>query len=142
MSLQKGKYLSDALLNWEKGTAMPTAPVTLYVALLTTMPTAASGTGLVEVSGTGYARQAVTGASGWNAITTNGDNVTEQATNNAAITFPAAGGSWGTVLGVAIYDAVSAGNLLMYGTLTSGSQAIGTGNVFSLPATNLTRQEA
>jgi hypothetical protein len=144
MSLQKSKYLSDALLNWEKGTTMPAAPATLYVALLTTMPTKNDGTSLVEVttSGTAYARQPITGSSGWNAITTAGDNVTEQVTNNALILWAAATASYGTVLGIAIYDAVTAGNMLAYGTLTSGAQLVSIGNVFSIPAGNLTRQEA
>ena len=142
MSLQKSKYLSDLMLNWESGSAMPTAPTSLYVALLTTMPTKNDGTSLVEVSGTSYVREAIIGSSGWNAITTAGDNVTEQATNNAAITWPAAGSAWGTILGVGIYDSLTAGNLLEYGTLTSGSQVIGSGNIFSLPIGNLTRQES
>ena len=145
MSLQKSKYHSDNILNWEKGTAMPTAPVTLYVALLTTMPTKNDGTSLVEVSATGtaYARQAITGSTGWNAIVTNADNVTEQVTNNGAVTYPACGATnYGTVVGVAIYDALTVGNLIEYGTLTSGSQVVNTGNVFSIPIGNLTRQEA
>ena len=142
MSLQKSKYHSDNILNWEAGTAMPAAPATLYIALLTTMPTKNDGTSLVEVTGTAYARQAITGATGWNAIATNGDNVTEQTTNNAAITFPSAGSNWGTVLGTGVYDALTAGNLIEYGTLTSGSQVVNTGNIFSIPIGNLTRQES
>ena len=142
MSLQKSKYLSDAILAWEAGTAMPTAPTHLYVALLTTMPTKNDGTSLVEVSGTAYVREAITGSTGWNATTTAGDNVTEQATNNAAITWPAAGSAWGTILGIGIYDALTSGNLLKYGTLTSGSQVIGTSNIFSIPIADLTRQES
>ncbi len=141
MALQNSKYMSDILLNWQSGTATPAAPTTLYIALLTTLPTKNDGTGLVEASGTSYARQAITGSSGWNAITTNADNVTEQVTNNAAITWPAAGSAWGTILGIGVYDALTAGNLIEYGTLTSGSQVINTSNVFSIPIGDLTRQE-
>lgn len=134
------KYLSDALLNWEKGTPFPTAPAATYVALLTTMPTKNDGTALVEVSttATGYARQAVT----FGAITTQGDNQTEQMSNSAQITFPVATASWGTVVGVGIYDAATGGNLLWWNTLSTGTQVINSGNQFALPAGNLPRTQS
>lgn len=144
MATQKSKYFSDAILNWEAGTAMPTAPTTLYIALLTTMPTKADGTGLVEVSttSTGYARLPITSAQ-WQAIATQGDNVTEKALSNIALTWTNSGGTnFGTVVGIAEYDAVTAGNLLRYATLSTGSQVINSGNVFSLPLGNLSRSES
>lgn len=140
MSTNKSKYLSDILLNWEKGTAAPAAPSNLYVALLTTMPTDNTGTGLVEVSGTSYARQQVTPAQ-WAAIATTG-SFTETTSSNVAVTFPAAGSNWGTVVGVALYDALTTGNLLRFGTLSTGNQAVNTNNIFSIPSGSLTRTES
>ena len=140
MATNKSKYFSDAVLNWEHGTTMPAAPANLYVALLTTMPTVNDGTSLVEVSGTSYARQQVTPAQ-WAAISTS-SNTTETTATNVAVTFPAAGSNWGTVLGVALYDALTSGNMTRYGTLSTGPQAIGTGNIYSIPSGSLTRTES
>ena len=112
-----------------KGTTFAGAPVTTYVALFTTAPTSDAGTGGTEVSGNAYARQPITSASGWSAIT-GGATVAEQISNNAIITFPTPTGSgWGTVLAVGLYDAVTAGNMLYFNTITS--QAIGTGVIAS-----------
>lgn len=125
------KTAADRFLGWLKGTAYPAVPTTLYVALLTTNPTTNSGTGLVECSDTGYARQPITAASGWSAISLNADNVHDQISNGAALTFPAASAGY-TVVGVALYDAVTAGNLLMYQAVTS--QAVASGNQYQLAA--------
>jgi hypothetical protein len=109
-------YLENGLLNVFRGTAFPLAATgSVYVALHTADPTDA-GTG-TEVSGTAYARQGITKASGsWAAPTGNPAAIT----NAAAVTFPAAGaGGWGTVTHVAIWDASTAGNLLFSGALTA-----------------------
>jgi hypothetical protein len=100
-------YLENALLNAVLRNTPYTSPSQVYVALFTSDPTDA-GTG-TEVSGGGYARQPVT----FNAPS-NG-----QVTNAADILFPIATASWGTVTHVGIYDAVTGGNLLFHGALTT-----------------------
>ena len=100
------------------GTAY-TSP-TLYVALFTTA-TADDGTG-TEVTGGSYARQTMT-------MTTTGDT----SSNSAAVEFPTATASWGTVTHMAVYDAVSGGNMLAHGALTT-SKTIADGDVFRFPA--------
>lgn len=130
-----GDYMEDQILNWFKGTSIVASPATLYVGLFTTLPadtgsggTPANGT---EASGTSYARVAVTSASGWSAIST--VNTTQRhITNAGTITFPQAGGSWGTIIGYGIWDASTAGNLICYGSVTS--QAITTGMTPSFAA--------
>lgn len=87
-----------------------TEPAAVYVALLTTAPTDDTGTGLVEVSGGAYARQAATFGS-----VNNADPSTTA--NTAAVTFPQSTASWGTVVAFALYDAATAGNLLYWGWL-------------------------
>jgi hypothetical protein len=77
------------------------------------------------VSGGSYARQSVT-------FTVSGD----LATNSAAIEWPTASASWGTITHVAVFDALTAGNMLVYATLTS-SKAISTGDVLRIPAGDL-----
>jgi hypothetical protein len=76
---------------------------TIYVALLTTMPTAADGTGLVEVSGGSYAREALPLSAAAS------DGSTSSSSN---VTFPQATANWGTILGFAVYDAASGGNYM------------------------------
>jgi len=102
-----------------------TPPSTVYVALYTVSPSDTGGG--TEVSGGSYARQAVT----FNAAS--GGSIT----NSADITFPQATADWGTIVAVGLFDASTAGNLLWYGNLTT-SQTVNNGNIFKIPAGNLT----
>ena len=118
-------YLENALINVTLRATSYTAPTTVYVALFTTDPTdAGSGT---ECSGTAYARQSATfGAPSNGASSTNAD-----------VQFPQAGNSWGTVTHFGIYDALTTGNLLYHGALTT-SKVIDTGDVFKIASGSLT----
>lgn len=133
------KYVADSLLSWVKGTAFPAAPANLYLALYTTAPTARDGTGGVEVStaATGYARQAVA-SSAWGAIADNGTGLSllRQIANANAVIFPAATGTWGTIVGAGVLDASSAGNLIAYADLAA-SQVVNTGNTFQFNASTV-----
>lgn len=131
MANAAAKVLADRILNWFKGTTFTAAPATVYVALLTTVPTKNDGTGLVECSDAGYARLPITTTTGFSAIGLNADNIHDQITNSAALTFGAAAVSY-TVLGVAIYDALTVGNLLAYQSVTS--QAVAISNQYQLAA--------
>jgi len=96
-----------------------TSPTTVYVGLYTTDPTDAdTGT---EVSGGSYARVAVT----FNAPS---DGVT---TNSAAVEFPQATGSWGSVGWIGIEDALTGGNLL-YHTPLDAAKTIDSGDIFKI----------
>lgn len=128
------QYLANAALNWYKGTAYPTAPTNVYVALYTTMPSAADA-GAVEVSGTGYARQPIAASTGWSVLT--GTNPTD-ISNAALITYGSAGSAWGTVVGWCLRDALTAGNLLDLFTLAS-SQAVNNGATASFAIGALVR---
>lgn len=109
-------YLENKVLLHVFGGSAYSAPGTLYLALYTSDPgDDNSGT---ECSGTAYARQTIT-------FTV----VTDTASNNAAVEFPVAGSSWGTITHVGILDALTGGNLLAHGALTA-SKAIASGDVF------------
>lgn len=109
-------------------TIFATTPITPFIALYTAAPTeSTSGT---EVSGSSYARQSVVAAS-W---TISGTAPT-QAANNVAVTFPIVTTTGYTVLGAALCDAVSAGNILRFGTTTS--TAIIVGDQGNFPTTTL-----
>jgi hypothetical protein len=121
---EMSNYLENALINATLRNTSYTSPSTVYVALYTSDPTDAdTGT---EVSGTSYARQSVTFGSPSNGVTT----------NSAAVEFPQAGGSWGTVTHIGIRDASTSGNLL-YHTALDASKAIATGDVFRIASGSL-----
>ncbi len=117
-------YLESNILKWlTQNTQMPAPPATTYVRLYTVMP-AEDGTGGTEVStagGSAYAPIAVSSGasgtgvgSGWSAIT-NPDSTSSQVSNGADLLYAVAGASWGTIVGVAVWDASSGGNMLYYG---------------------------
>jgi hypothetical protein len=113
-------YLENKVLDHVFGGTAYTAPTTLYVGLFTSDPgEAGAGT---EVSGGSYARQTIT-------FTVTGS----QASSSAAVEFPTATASWGTITYAAVYDAVSGGNLLASGALTT-SKTIDSGDVFRIPS--------
>jgi hypothetical protein len=117
-------YLENALINATLRNTSYTSPATVYVALYTTDPTDAdTGT---EISGNGYARQSVTFGAPSNGAST----------NSAAVEFPQATGSWGTIAYIGLRDASSGGNLLYHSPLDA-SKTISTGDVFRISAGNL-----
>ena len=103
--------------------------ITPYIALFTSDP--ADDAGGTEATGTAYARIDVS-ASFPSASGTSG-----AISNDVAITFPTAGASWGTISHVAIFDASTSGNLLVYGSLAS-SVTIGNGDIFKIPVGSFT----
>ena len=109
-------YLENKVLLHVFGGSAYSAPATLYLALYTSDP--GDGNTGTECSGTAYARQTIT-------FTV----VTDTASNNAAVEFPVAGSSWGTITHVGILDQLTSGNLLAHGALTA-SKAIASGDVF------------
>jgi hypothetical protein len=100
-----------------KGGATPalTALSTVYVALFTAAPSdSAAGT---EVTGSAYARQAVASAA-WT-------RTVSSVSNNAEVAFPTVTTTPYTVVGWAIMDAVTAGNMLYWGDTTSTVMNVG-----------------
>jgi hypothetical protein len=118
-------FLENALINATLRNTTYTSPADVYVGLFTTDPTDdGSGT---EVSGGSYARTIATFAA-----PSNGASSTD-----ADVQFPQATGNWGTVTHFGIFDALTTGNLLYHGALTS-SKTIETGDVFKIATGNLT----
>jgi len=100
-----------------------TGPATLYISLFTAAPT--DSTAGTEVTGGSYARVSVTSSlANWAGTQSAGSTSASSGSsgttsNNNAITFPAPTANWGTIVGFAIHDASSAGNMLVYGALTT-----------------------
>ena len=116
---EMSNYLENALINGTLRATSYTAPTTIYVGLYTTDPTDAN-TG-TEVSGGSYARTAVTFGAPSDGVSL----------NSAAVEFPQATGSWGTVGWIGLLDASTAGNLL-YHTPLDVSKVIASGDIFKI----------
>ena len=117
-------YLENEILDHILGTGAYTMPTNVYVGLSTgSFNDDNSGT---ELSGSGYTRKVIT----FNAASS------ATADNNAAVEFPAATGSWGTVSHFGLFDASTSGNLLVHGAFTTG-KAIASGDILKIPAGDL-----
>lgn len=127
-------FLAHALLNLMFRNVAYSKPAT-YVALVTVAVTDTdTGSTITEPSGGAYARVQVNingGASpAW-------DLAAAGVVDNAnAIAMPTATAPWGTIVGVAIVDAATAGNVLMYDNAMA-DQAVGTSDDVSFPAGDL-----
>lgn len=118
-------YLENAFLSHFCSVSSTTMPAAVYLGLSTaSMNDDDSGT---ELSGSGYARQAITFAAAASA----------SISSNAAAEFPAATGSWGSVSHWAIYDAATAGNQLFHGSFAT-AKTIATGDILKVASGDLT----
>lgn len=134
-------YLENKLIDHVFRGQSYSTPV-LYVGLLTAAPSDAGGG--TEVSGNAYARvKAAAGAS--QALTdwksTQNDNLASSGTggnttNTNAVNFPTPTGTWGTVTHFGIYDALTGGNLLFWGSLTI-AKTINQSDTVTFPAASL-----
>jgi len=114
------------LLDWLMTNGSATRPTAWYVALYTAAPSDSGGG--TEVSGNGYAREAVTFA----AATSPGGTTS----NTGAVSFTASGGNWGTITHIGIHDAVSGGNLLWHGSMTA-SKTVADGDTLEFSIGNI-----
>ncbi len=126
-----GNYLENELLDHVFGNSAYSAPATLYLALSTADPTD-DGSGLNEPSGGSYARLGVT-----NNLTNFPAATGGSKSNGVDFTFVTATASWGVISHMAIFDAVSGGNMLAHAALTS-SKTIDNGDTVIFEAGNLT----
>jgi hypothetical protein len=120
-------FMELEILDHILGPGAYTAPGTVYVGLSTTAPTDAGGS-FTEPVGGSYARAAVVNNSTQWPAAASGSK-----THANAIVFATATGSWGTITNFAIFDALSGGNMLMYGALSS-SKLVANGDTFQFNA--------
>lgn len=123
-------YFENVLIDQMFRGVAYTYPGTLYVALFTTAPAAPTSTTPgteVSATGTGYARVAYASTlADWAGTQGAGTTVASTGTsgttsNNNTITYPTPTGTiaWGSVVAMGLFDAATAGNLLMFSTLTT-----------------------
>lgn len=124
-------YLEVELIKHIFRTGSFTKPTVLAIALCTAATSdSQTGATITEVpNSNSYARQTLNPLDANWAATSGSDGLTS---NLAAITFPQATGSWGTITHVAIVDSAThgAGNVLFHGALTT-SKAVSNGDTFS-----------
>ena len=117
-------YLENEILDHILGTGAYTMPTTVYVGLSTgSFGDDNSGT---ELTGNNYARVSATFSAAASGTTS----------NSAAIEFAAATGSWGSVSHFGIFDASSAGNLLIHGAFTT-AKTIASGDILKISTGDL-----
>ena len=98
-------YLENKLIDHFLGTTAYTMPDDIYVALFTIAPSDAGGG--TEVTGGSYARQVATFTAASSGATSNDSNIDFTGMPSA------------TTVAIGIFDDLTSGNMLLYGTLTT-----------------------
>ncbi len=132
-------YLSSKLLNnWFNGAVytFPVGATSIYIGWYTTTPNATAGSG-TEASGGNYARTVIVN-NNTTAFPTIGATV-QIITNNITIGTAAMTAALGTITGISILDASSAGNGLVFGDL-SASKTLGVNDIIQFLSSNLSIQ--
>lgn len=117
------QYLADKILTWVKGTAFPAALSTVYVSLHSGDPGTAGTNNNVQSTITGSANRTSVTTSTFSAVGAapgGGFQVTNS--NPVQITTNASGGATVTYFGV--WDAVTGGNFLASGQLTTSVDVV------------------
>ena len=119
-------YLEDEITGWINGTTFDAAPTSTFVQLYSQNPDeGGSATGAL------YTRVAVA-AGGWTRVTSGVATLS----NTGVITITSSAPSGATATHVAVFDALTGGNMLFYGSL-SASKVIATGDEIKFNATTL-----
>lgn len=106
-------YLEAAFVNHLTGIATMTQPSNLYLGLISdTADDTGGGTELTNGTAPGYARQLISFAA----------YAADKALSTNSPVFAAVGANWPTVPTVAIYDALTNGNMLWYGSVQTPFQ--------------------
>jgi len=106
-------FAENKVLEHIVGKTSFTMPATPFLALFTVAPTAEDGTGGTEASAGNYVRKSVAGTD-WGAAADGAIS------NTSVIEFvECSGANWGTINGFALYDAETAGNMIIWGEVTT-----------------------
>ena len=118
-------YMEDRIVNFMRNVAI-TGEAAVYVGLWTADDGLESNTQTSEVSGGSYARELVGLSASSNGTSSNASD----------ITFTTATASWGTITTIALLDAITNGNVIMYSPLDA-SKTVGDGDTFKINAGDL-----
>lgn len=123
--------LSNQILGYNFGLKSYTPPSNYYLALSTTSNINADGTGFTEVTGGSYARVQIPNNTVSFSAPANG-----VIKNAVSFQFAESTASWGAILSFGIYDALTGGNLKLFGNLTY-SRTVDTATILVLEANAL-----
>lgn len=115
---------------WEDVILDSLLDATLYLALSTADP-GEDGTGIAEPSGGGYARAQIL-TTDWAAASGGAKSTDED------IAFGAPSGNWGTITHIALFDAVSGGNMLLHAELAYSKEILSGASAPTFAAGDLT----
>lgn len=113
--------LEQAILDHVLNDGSYSPPANWYIALSTTTPTE-TGSNFTEPSGNNYSRVS-TAAADWAAAS---GTAPASKSNSAAITFPTASGSWGTITHFGLFIASSGGTVQIWGALAASKAVAST----------------
>ncbi len=116
--MHASNYLENKLLDHVLGNTAFAQPSNLYMALYTADSYLEDGTPTAEIDAGGYSRIDVTNLGGYSAA------VDGSSKNTADMEFPTATADWGTVTHLALLDAATGGNVLIWAPLVSARQVI------------------
>lgn len=134
MAGSKSDFLENELLDHVLGNQAYSPGATVWLALYTVAPDDTGGG--TEVTGGSYARKEIANnLTKWPAAS----GGTKQ--NGEEEAFVTATGDWGTVVAFSIMDAVTAGNFLYWGDLTT-SKPVNDGDTAKFPVGSITITEA
>jgi len=118
-------YLENKILDHLLKNTAYTPPSAIYIGLSTADPLD-DGSGMAEPSGKGYARVEIP----------NWDTASSRGTQNEELfTFPETRGSWGDLTHFALFDALTSGNMLAHGALTTTRSPVNGDSIFFKPGT-------
>ena len=107
--MAKSKYLAKKLLDHSLGVAAFAKPAAVYLALFTSTAGLDDGTLTNEVQAGGYARKPVSFAAAADYLTGG------KSLNSAQVNFDVAAADWNSMVGWAVMDALTGGNVLHWG---------------------------
>ncbi|MCH7909854.1 MAG: hypothetical protein IIB38_09595 [Candidatus Hydrogenedentes bacterium] len=113
-------YMEDRIVNFMRNVAI-TGQAAVYVGLWTNDDGLEANTQTSEVSGGSYARELA-------GLSASSDGTSS---NAGDITFTTATASWGTITTVALLDASTGGNVIMYSALDA-SKTVASGDTFKM----------
>jgi hypothetical protein len=112
-----GNFWSQAVLDYLLGATAPSLPGTWYAALLSVTPSDTGGG--TELSGSGYARIALTNNTTNFPASAVVSGVATKLTGTTITWGPASGSNWLSAVAVGFYDASTGGNLGWWGPLAT-----------------------
>jgi len=108
-------YAGVKILNYVLGLTPAIAPPATYYVGLSTTAIAADGTGITEPAGGDYARAAIANDKTDLSIA----SAVSSVNNAVAVSLTTSTGDWGTITDIFISDAITAGNMWYYKSLTT-----------------------